>query len=78
MEQGERKHGFKRKQYVWMKVTKDRLSLPLIVRDTSKELAEACGVSRTSVSSYINHFESGKFRGYPIYIRVILEGEEDE
>lgn len=78
MAEGKRKYEFKRKKYVWMQVTKDRLSLPLIVRDTSAELAAACGISRTAVSSYISHFESGRDKGYPRYIRVIVEDEDDE
>lgn len=78
MAEAKRKYEFKDKAYVWMRVTKDKYSLPLIVRNTGRELAKACGVKPNTVFHHINLHEKGKAKGYPKYIRVIVEDEDDE
>lgn len=40
---------------LWMKVTKDKYELPLIVAASLTELANICGVSKGSISSSIYH-----------------------
>ena len=65
------------KIYVWMQVTADRYSLPIVVADSSRELAMKCGVKHNTVRHNISMHESGRYKGYPKYIRVILEDDED-
>lgn len=67
----------RKKIYVWMQVTEDRYSLPIVIADTSRELAEKCGVKHNTVRHNISLHESGVYKGYPKYIRVILEDDED-
>lgn len=78
MAAGKLKYNFKDRVYVWMLVTQDRYSLPLLICDTGRELAKACGVKPNTVFHHISLHESGRLKGYPKYIRVVLEkGESD-
>lgn len=58
----------------WMKVSNDRLELPLAVASSCEELARICGVSSNNIASAISH---AKKRGHKSqYIRV--EDIDDE
>ena len=65
--------GVKRKLY--LKVTKDKYSLPLAVADSAEELAEICGVTKENIFSRISE---GKNLKYPSYIMVEIEEGDDE
>lgn len=64
--------------FVWMRVTADKYSLPIVIADTGRELARKCAVKSNTVFHHISLHESGRAKGYPKYIRVVLEGEDDE
>lgn len=66
----------KGKVYVWMQVTEDKYSLPIVIADTSEELARKCGVKLNTIHHYISLFASGKKHGFPKYIRVVLREED--
>ena len=56
-----------KQKYLWLKVTKDEYELPLIVADTSTELALRLGLSKTSVlSSYHHDGNKSCYRRVPI------------
>lgn len=63
--------------YVWMRVTEDEYALPIVIADSSRELARKCGVKLNTIHHHISQHASGRVQGYPKYIRVVLE-EEDE
>lgn len=60
---------------VFMKVTTDELSLPIAVANSTRELAEICGVTQANVQRGI--WSSGKVK-YPIYISVNIEEDEED
>lgn len=47
---------------IWMKVTKDKYELPLIVADTAEELAQKCGTSANNIRSTVSHAAKQNFR----------------
>lgn len=56
---------------VWMKVTKDRYELPLVIADSCKELAWKCGVDFSVVSrSAKRKFENPNSKGQYIKVEV--------
>ena len=56
---------------IWMKVTNDKYELPLVIADSSRELAKKLGLSKDSVSSAIS---KAKRRGTKSqYVKVELE-----
>lgn len=57
---------------LWMKVTTDRLELPLMVCDTARELAERCGTSTNCVISMASRAHKGKVKKTP-YRSVKIE-----
>lgn len=63
-----RKH--KDNNSVWMLVTDDEYELPLMVADTSKELAEKLGVSANTIRSAYSHSQHRKDKC--IYRKVVL------
>lgn len=68
------------KNVVWMKVTHDEYELPVAVADSSRELAQICGVKLSSIYSIMSHAKNS-YRNYSWspYIKVRLEdNEEDE
>lgn len=44
-----------KKDYVWMKITRDRLRLPVAVADTAEELAKICGTTADVIYSSWSH-----------------------
>ena len=76
MTPGNDKYSHKGKVYVWMRVTEDKYSLPIVIADTGEELARKCEVKLNTIHRYISLFESGVKKGYPKYVRVILREEE--
>lgn len=60
-----------RQNYLWLQVTEDELSLPLIVADTRDELAEKAGLaSGQSISRYFIHRRKFGEKTYPRYVKV--------
>ena len=63
------------KKCIYLKVTKDKYELPLIVTEGAQELADQEGVAVNTIYSSISHYENGG--QYSPYRRVrIEEGEE--
>lgn len=63
------------KQCIYLKVTKDKYELPLIVTEGARELAEKEGVSVNTIYSSISHYERGD--QYSPYRRVRIEEEAE-
>lgn len=64
---------------VWMKVTLDRLQLPIAVADTAKELAEMLGmVSANSIYSSLSRAEAKRREGRPAQSRYVTVEVEDD
>ena len=62
-------------KYLWMKVTNDKYQLPLVVADTSSQLAELCGVNKEVIFRQINRQKKNP-KVKPRYIRVEYMDEE--
>ena len=62
-------------KYLWMKVTKDNYQLPLVVADTSSQLAELCGINKEVIFRQINRQKNNP-KVKPIYVRVEYGDEE--
>ena len=61
---------------IWMKVTADKYELPLVIADSSRELAEMCGTTANSIVSAISHHKKGRTE-YSTYVCVqVEEGDE--
>lgn len=58
-----------------MKVSSDRLELPLVVAGSCEELARLCGVSSNNIASAISH---AKKRGHKSQYVKVEEIEDDE
>ena len=63
------------KRTIYMKVTKDRYSLPEAVATSVKELARICGVSENAISSSIGHAKRGDWKSP--YVKVVVEDDEE-
>ena len=62
---------------VWMLVTKDKYELPVIIAETSTELARICGVSNRTVISGALRSKSGKVKKSR-YIKVEIDDDKGE
>ena len=60
---------------IYMKVTKDRYSLPVAVADSAKELAALCGVSPNAIYSGFSHEKRGDWKSP--YVKVVVDDEEE-
>ena len=60
---------------IYMKVTKDRYSLPVAVADSPKELAALCGVSPNVINSSFSHEKRGDWKSP--YVKVVVDDEEE-
>lgn len=63
------------KKCIYLKVTKDKYELPLIVTEGAKELADHEGVSTNTIYSSICHYEKGD--QYSPYRRVRIDEVEE-
>lgn len=63
------------KKCLYLKVTKDKYELPLIVTEGAQELADHEGVSVNTIYSSICHYEKGD--QYSPYRRVQIEEAEE-
>lgn len=63
------------KQYIWMEVTQDELSLPLATATSALALERALGLKKGTIHTYMCKFKK-RGRGYPKYIRVELEDDD--
>lgn len=62
--------------FVWLKVTTDRLELPVAVAESGKELARICGVSENNV---YNTMTKARRLGHKCqYVRVRVDTEEGD
>lgn len=62
---------------IWMKITQDEFELPLVIADSSVELAEMCGTTANSVTSIALRGRTGIIKN-PSYVMVKVEsGEHD-
>lgn len=64
-------------KHLWLKVTQDEYELPLVVADTSSELAKLCGVNKEAIFRQINR-QNKNPKVKPRYIRVDYTDEEFE
>lgn len=62
------------KMYIYMKVTRDDLELPVAVADSPTELAEIIGKSKKSISRIFSSIRTGRAQ-YKIYKIVEVEDE---
>lgn len=62
------------KKHIWMKVTKDDLSLPLAVADSAGQLARLIGTTHVNVASLENKGRTKGFK-HPTIIKVEIEEE---
>ena len=60
---------------IYMKVTKDRYSLPVAVADSPKELTALCGVSPNAIYSGFSHEKRGDWKSP--YVRVVVDDDEE-
>ena len=63
------------KKCIYLKVTKDKYELPLIVTEGARELADREGVQVNTIYSSISHYEKGD--QYSPYRRVRSEEEAE-
>lgn len=63
------------KKCIYLKVTKDKYELPLIVTEGAQELADKEGVNVSTIYSSICHYEKGD--QYSPYRRVRIEEAEE-
>ncbi len=61
---------------IYMKVTKDRYSLPVAVADSPKELAALCGVSPNAIYSGFSHEKKGDWKSP--YVKVEVEDDDND
>lgn len=59
---------------IYMKVTKDRYSLPVAVADSPKELAALCGVSPNAIYSGFSHEKKGDWKSP--YVKVVVDDDD--
>lgn len=59
---------------IYMKVTKDRFSLPVAVADSPKELAALCGVSPNAIYSGFSHEKRGDWKSP--YVKVVVDDDD--
>lgn len=62
---------------LYMKVTPDKLQLPLGVAETVGELAEICGVSEWTIRASLKRDRQGKLKNTR-YVKVEMPKEDDE
>lgn len=60
-----------------MMVTQDKYELPIMWSDTAAGLERMLGLSGGAVLRSIWKYEHQKIKGYPRYIRVVIEEDED-
>ena len=65
----------KRVSYIWMKVTKDDLELPVCVAGSVKELSEMSGSSVRTIYARIWEYENRGRKGG--YLRIPADEEEE-
>lgn len=61
---------------IWMRVTKDKYSLPEFVASSVDELSQMCGASVKTIRSTISHYNRGKLKRER-YVHIILEEDEE-
>lgn len=68
--------------YIYMEVTPDKYSLPIVWAYSPSQLAQICGVDRNKISACISHAERRfKETGHITnahYTRVFIDEEDDE
>lgn len=59
---------------VWMKVSKDRLELPLAIADTAGELAKICNTSPDCIMSIVSKSKKGIIKN-PGFVKIEIEDD---
>lgn len=59
---------------VWMKVSKDRLELPLAIADTAGELAKICNTSPGCIMSIVSKSKKGIIKN-PGFVKIEIEDD---
>lgn len=62
---------------IWMKVTRDKYQLPLILADSAVELARLCDTTPNSIVSTVSHYNKGRI-DFPSYVCVRITDYEDD
>lgn len=60
---------------VWMEVTQDKYELPLVVADSSVELARIVGVTKNHIYSRMSHYNNGRYKTSRFVKVVIYDAE---
>lgn len=60
-------------RFVYMKVTRDKYELPVVVADTISELARICGVKANSISKQLWCSKHMSKNDRCIYVRVKID-----
>ena len=66
----------RKKAIVWMAVSQDKLSLPVAIADTAKELAELLGTTENNVKSSASKSKHGVYKNSR-YIAVRIDEESE-
>lgn len=62
---------------IWMRVSKDKYSLPEFVASSVDELSQMCGASVNTIRSTIRHYQRGELKRER-YVHIILEEDEEK
>ena len=55
-----------------MEITQDEYQLPLKVAESTKELAQMCGMKRKQLQNYLCNVNQGRIKN-PKFIKVVLD-----
>ena len=59
---------------VWMKISKDRLELPLAVAESASELAKICNTSPDCIMSVVSKARKGIIKN-PGFVKIEIEDD---
>lgn len=62
-----------RRKCLYIKVTKDKYELPLLITDSAQEMADREETTVNAIYSAVAHYEAGRANGR--YRRVYLDGD---
>ena len=60
---------------IWMKITQDKFELPLVIADSSVELAMICNTTSDAIRSSVKRNGTKKFN---TYVCVEIDRKDDE
>lgn len=68
---------YKKGSVVWMEVTQDEYRLPVVIADTSRELAKICGDTNENVRTTAYKTNKGLYKNSKSRYIVVVLNEED-